>query len=204
MGMLDFLKRGTEDDLDDFDEELLDDDLDAGEKEPPRSRKEKKPLLRFSKEEEEEVAELPKQVKSRFSTDYRAYLLEQAARANDNLRRRTAEAYELVRQTADQPLVEGAVPPMAESAFADVLANAPVPEFDDDFEDAGYGDDGYGDVGYDEDDNDAYIPGADEFALPRDEYHESEDYDFDDDLDDDRPVFDEFDDLADFDEEDEI
>ena len=203
MGMLDFLKRGQEDDLDDFDEELLDDELDADEKEPPRAKKEKKSLLRFTKEEEEEAVELPKQAKSRFSTDYRAYLLEQAARANDNLRRRTAEAYELVRQTADQPVTEGAVPPMAESAFADVLASAPVPEFDDDFEDAGYGDDGYGDVGYDEDDADDYIPGADEFA-PHGDYHESDDYEFDDELDDDRPDFDEFDDLADFDEEDEI
>ena len=53
MGMLDFLKRGQEDDLDDFDEELLDDELDADEKEPPRAKKEKKSLLRFPKEEEE-------------------------------------------------------------------------------------------------------------------------------------------------------
>ena len=165
MGMLDFLKHDPEDDYDDFDDDLLDDDMpeDDLDDEPEKSRpkKARKPLLRFTKEEEEETIELTAKARSRFSEDYQAYLLEQAERANENLRRRTAEAYELVRQAAGQPLPEGMETPVISPAY--------------------------------DEEEDAYIPGADEVSRPSDDFDEDDEYD-------DRPGFDEFDD--DLDDED--
>ena len=140
MGMLDFLKRDPEDDYDDLDDDLLDEEFDEEpEDEPkaPRLLKGKKPLLRFTKEEEEETIALTAKAGSRFSEDYKTYLFAQAEQANENLRRRTAEAYELVRQAAGQPPLEG-----YDSSVHPVLEEAEASVFDSE--------------------DDVYIPGADE------------------------------------------
>jgi len=157
MGMLDFLKRNPEDDYDDFDDDILDDDaIDEGfdgKTEASRPLKSKKPLLRFTKEEEDEVESLPSMANSRFSEDYRAYLFSQAERANENLRRLTEEAYENIRQTADQPLPEGA-------AAAGFNGLEEIPDDSEPFEED-----------LPEEEEDAYIPGADEEdAVYHDEF----------------------------------
>ena len=171
MGMLDFLKRNPDDDYDEFDDDLLDDDtLDDFDDEAvdPRPSRTKKPLLRFTQEEEDDALTLPGTAQSRFSEDYRAYLFSQAEKANENLRRLTEEAYEIVRQTAGQPLPEGVTAPAVSTAALDDDV------FEDFFEDDIAGDASAYIPGADDD---AYIPGADEDDAV---YHDEYDDGFDD------------------------
>lgn len=120
MGMLDFLKHDPEDEYDfddEFDDEELDDDdydddddVDDFEDEvekAPAKKESKKPILSFTDDEEEEISALMSRSGSRFSQDYKSYLRKQVNDANNNLRRRTAEALEMIREIADQPAPYG-------------------------------------------------------------------------------------------------
>ncbi|MBQ0058892.1 MAG: hypothetical protein KBS83_02865 [Lachnospiraceae bacterium] len=131
MGMLDFLKHDPEDDYEFDDDELMDDeefddeefDDDDFDDEPVKSKpifsffgdknkkdkEEEEDLLKISPEEEEEALSMGSRSRSRFSTDFAAYLEDQVQAAQANLDRRTREAYEMIRQTAGQPVSSDAI-----------------------------------------------------------------------------------------------
>lgn len=117
MGMLDFLKHDPEDDYDfddEFDDDLDDDDYededdsddldDEVEKKAP-AKEAKKVLPTFSDEDDDDdLSAYISGSGSRFSQDYKTALQQQIDKANQDLRRRTADALEMIRQIADQPL----------------------------------------------------------------------------------------------------
>lgn len=112
MGMLDFLKNDPDDDYDfedDFDEEGLDDedevldDDDEADDDRPSGRSAS--LSSADDDDDEDSVDIRLTSSgSGFGRDFKNALRRQVLTANENLRRRTAEALELIRQTADQPL----------------------------------------------------------------------------------------------------